>query len=133
MKIIVELDTDKLTDIVLIQIVRQIEDEQDLKKFVHYQNFNVRAEIAMNPHTSQEDLDELSKDKNFLVRLSVASNKKTPESALLRLATDEDFLIRERVAERRSIPDSVIRVLSKDTYDKVQNFAIKEAKRRCLK
>ena len=132
MKIIVELETDKLTKDALIQIIRQMDDEKDLTEFAKHYDSMVRLEVASNPNTSPTDLDNLSKEDNFMVKWSVAANRKTPESALLRLASDKDFLIPERISERASLSDKVILVLTQDTADKIRESALKEAKRRNL-
>ena len=66
MKIIVELETDKLPHNALVQIIRQMDDERDLEKFAEHHNSMVKTEIASNPHTSPSALDQLSKEDKMV-------------------------------------------------------------------
>ncbi len=134
MKVVVELETDKLKSDALIQIIMQMDDGKDLKELARHYIAGVRAEVASSPYTLPEDLDFLSKDDNFIVRWCVAANPNAPESALLRLAIDPEFLIRERVFEKHDLSDKVILAfVTGNNHDRIYESAMKEAKRRHLK
>ena len=113
MKIIVELETDKLKNKSLVQVIRQMIDYDDLEKLAHHDDASVRSEVAANKYTSAETLNYLSKDKNFIVKCAVASNENTSEETLYNLATEGDFLICERIAQRVGLSNRIKDVLSK--------------------
>ena len=130
MKIIVELETDKLTREALLQIIRQMDDESYLTEFAKHYDDTVKTEVAANPHTLPVDLDNLSKEDYFMIKWCVAANERTTESDILRLANDKDFLIRERISERYDLSDKVLMILTRDEDDKIRELALKKAKRR---
>ena len=113
MKIIVELETDKLENQSLVQVVKQITDPNDLDKLSRHDDASVRMEVAENKNTSAETLNFLSKDENYMVKYVVASNKNTPEEVLYRLVNEENFIICEQIAQRERLSERIKVAISK--------------------
>ena len=81
----------------------------------------VRMWAAANPHTPVDALSAAAKDKSDAVRVMVANNKNTFAGTLTELTQDESKFVRLRVAANPASPAKALEILADDAEYEVRD------------